>query len=112
LRKLADHAASAKAAKELVDLFPEDAQSLRRAGRLLAQAAQLATQDPQLPEPERAALAQSYGDLAIERLQAAIAKGFSAVEELQDPVYSAIRDRGAFQKLQEDLQARTKVHVG
>jgi tetratricopeptide (TPR) repeat protein len=112
LRMLADHTASAKAAKDLAQLFPDDAEALRRAGRLLAQAAQLAAQDPQLPEPERVALSRSYGNLAIERLQAAIAKGFSAVEELQDPVYSSIRDREAFRKLQDDLQARTKVHVG
>ena len=61
------------------------------------------------PEEKRAALAQRYGDQAVERLQQAIIKGYKNAEGLKKATaFVPLQCRADFQKLLRDLDAKQK----
>jgi tetratricopeptide (TPR) repeat protein len=105
LRALREHHGAAGAARELARVFPDQFFDAYNAACHLAQCVPLAEKDVQLSEKDRNALAQQYGDQAIELLRAAIRNGFRDAAHLdQDADFKPLRARADLQEIVTKLK--------
>jgi serine/threonine protein kinase/tetratricopeptide (TPR) repeat protein len=103
--RLRDHAATAKAAVELPQVWPEGGVEHCRGAAFLSCCAALVQKDLRLPEKRRQELAKSYGDRAVELLRQGVAKGFRNSNLLRkDPAFQPLRSRSDFQKLLAEMK--------
>ena len=79
-----DHAAAAETASRLAQVRPDSADDAQLAARFFGRCVTLAEHDTQLSEDQRAALAQSYADQAMEHLREAVRRGLTNVKLLKD----------------------------
>ena len=105
--RLRDHAATAKAAVELPQVWPEGGVEHCRGAAFLSGCVVLVRKDLRLPEKRRQELAQSYGHRAVELLRQGVAKGFRNSDLLRkDPAFQPLRSRSDFQKLLAELKGK------
>jgi serine/threonine-protein kinase len=112
LALMGQHGESDKAAGDVLRFLPNEPRAYQRAARLLATAALLAGQDPQLSEPKREELARGYAGEAVQRLREAVDRKVNVLDDLRDPVYDPLRDREDFQRLKQALEAKAQTGVG
>jgi tetratricopeptide (TPR) repeat protein len=108
-RQLGLHAEAAAAVEELPRLAPDDADSYRSAAFCLAQCVDLAARDAQLSQDKKGPLQQAYARSAVEWLRKAFEKRLIAdPHELDNRSLDPIREREDFQKLQWEMEQRTR----
>jgi len=109
LLELKDHAGTAEAAKEFLQMEVEPARDAYTAAGLLAGCVRLVAQDEHLPENQRRELAIAYGDGALASLRQAVEKGAKEVIQMaMDPSLDPLRSRADFQKLLAEWKAKRK----
>ena len=76
---------------------------------ILCNCVTLADKDAKLSETKRKELAKSYADRALALLRQAISKGYQdAASMKKDTLLDPMRSRPEFQKLLDELEAKTK----
>jgi eukaryotic-like serine/threonine-protein kinase len=99
-----DHAGAARLTAKFPEIIPDTYVEEIRAACVLVRCVPLAEGDATLPEPQRAAAAESYAAQAVERLRRAAQKGFRNAEDLRTtPVLAPLRSRSDFRQLLQEL---------
>jgi tetratricopeptide (TPR) repeat protein len=98
--KQADHAATAEAANRLAQVHPHSADDAQYAARFFGRCITLAERDAKLFEDQRAALAQTYAEKAMEHLHQAVRLGYANVRLFRElESLAPLRARPDFQQL-------------
>jgi hypothetical protein len=104
-----DHRAAAAAIAEYLRVEPNGFEESYEAAGFLCRCAQLGREDAAIPAPERAALADSYADQAMDALRMAVRNGFRDAPDLESAsVYAPLRGRADFRRLVREIQAMTE----
>jgi tetratricopeptide (TPR) repeat protein len=101
---LLDHEGVAQSARAIPPIYPDRAGEYVLAAECLARAIPLAQEDWRLTPQQRRDTVEKYAAEAICMLEAAIARGFSKLDELRTrPAYDPLRSRPDFQRLIEGM---------
>jgi serine/threonine protein kinase len=107
LVRMGEHKDLARAAIQLVNLFPDDPQQHVIAAVSLARCVPLAWKDTRLPEETRKTLADGYAVDAVRLLRKAIQAGYRDLKYLKDdPVFESLRSRDDFKRMLENERRR------
>jgi hypothetical protein len=109
LLALEDHKSAAEAADQLFRSAVDPANDVYNAACLLARCVPLAERDSQLSEAQRKELAQTYANRAMATLRQAVQKGYKDLARMQqDAGLAPLRSREDYQKLQKELEDKTR----
>ena len=109
---LLDHGGVAQSARAIPPIYPDRTTEYVLAAECLARAIPLAQADERLTPQERWDTTEKYAAEAVRMLEAAIARGFSNLNELRTrPAYRPLRSRPDFQRLIEAARKKNRPHV-
>jgi eukaryotic-like serine/threonine-protein kinase len=102
---LKDHRAAALAVAEYLGIEPNGFEESFESVGFLCRCAELCRNDPGVPEKERAALARTYADRAMDALRTAVKNGFRDTKVLQSAVtYELLRSRDDFRQVVREIE--------
>jgi hypothetical protein len=103
---LKDHRAAALAVAEYLGIEPNGFEESFESVGFLCRCAELCRNDPGAPEKERAALARTYADRAMDALRTAVKNGFRDSKVLQTAAaYEPLRSRDDFRQAVREIEA-------
>jgi serine/threonine protein kinase/predicted Zn-dependent protease len=108
LIQLDKHVEAARAVAELPALYPDGLKEHVQAAGILARCAALAANDDQLSPAKRKQAADGYSERAVTLLRQAVDKGWKNAAALKDRSFEPLRSRDDFQKLQVELEMKSK----
>jgi tetratricopeptide (TPR) repeat protein/tRNA A-37 threonylcarbamoyl transferase component Bud32 len=105
--QLEDHAGTAQAIADLLEVAPATWPDYPRAAGLQARCIRLAQQDKKVADTRRPELVQRYGDQVVVLLQRALAQGYTDSNYLKKTAdFEPLRSREDFKKLLSELDTR------
>jgi eukaryotic-like serine/threonine-protein kinase len=108
-RDLKDHRAASQSVAEYLQIKPNGHEEALESVKFLCRCVELCRADQSIPATERNSLSHSYADRSMDALRTAVRNGFRDANDLKSSrSYEPLRARDDFQRLIEEVEAKTK----